>query len=885
MAITQPIRGGSTRIYNVIQNFNKGIDKKTADDVATDSSFKELKNFYNASEGNLSKRPGVYDSHVVDFLKKLATDDYDETKYVIQTNRFGDTPETLKLRLKDLYNTVFLNIKKVGTETDGVKFTYQADKIIGFELLKNTFFLEAMQDFDNVLGGEISEDAHSNVIELSCILVSGGFYTSIKDNVESPKRHGLYVCRLNTKLTYATDHYNVDLEIDTVDSTMNPYKASDNTYKCRWDYFPDNYVEGNMSVLPAKSVDISSYNGISYIATGSNYLIKIEHNPETRTNSSTYTGESNIIIQIGGYNSDNLYEPTPIEVNQIGFNVLYADPLKHYKVAGSTVKIRGVFYSVDVTKNGETFSQPVLDVPFNGPFHIHVMYTGTGTPETPKVRLNNGEVDIQKNPYKELKGSWDTAKKIFTCEGLDSNQKFELYIKLGDDEFRSFFSTTSTPINETGYVNEIHKAIFSSTHSKIIGNQLVLYGGHGYVFFSEYDVFNFFPNYNFLYIASEAGEEAVTGIAYFRQYYAIFTNKRIKRMTGTFGADDFGIYPLSDFVGCPNGRTIRSIGNNLYFLGNDGIYKLKQGYLGEGTENVEKIDDILNGALNLNNVLQAFVINNNYVVVKNDGKTWIVYNVLTEAFYEYNLESSQSPIYKGESLDVINEHTLPFYSIFQTSLYDEHGDFLMVPMYNYSYNTDYTNFTRNGTKIMVFRFNELDFLDVELRHKDGGAFISEFETHYMSMGYPTHTKKFKEVYIKTSNDSGHAIPLYVTVIVDSITVLSPEDYVVKYNEENDTYYYVKKIDANKKIDISKVLGEFVLGYDALGNKTIQQLKIKVGGKGRSIKLIVSDGYDDYTALVAGVAPTKGECVRNRNPYNFSVLTLGIVFKLKKVKEG
>ena len=146
---------------------------------------------------------------------------------------------------------------------------------------------------------------------------------------------------------------------------------------------------------------------------------------------------------------------------------------------------------------------------------------------------------------------------------------------------------------------------------------------------------------------------------------------------------------------------------------------------------------------------------------------------------------------------------MPFYSIFQTSLYDEHGDFLMVPMYNYSYNTDYTNFTRNGTKIMVFRFNELDFLDVELRHKDGGAFISEFETHYMSMGYPTHTKKFKEVYIKTSNDSGHAIPLYVTVIVDSITVLSPEDYVVKYNEENDTYYYVKKIDANKKIDISK----------------------------------------------------------------------------------
>ena len=49
-------------------------------------------------------------------------------------------------------------------------------------------------------------------------------------------------------------------------------------------------------------------------------------------------------------------------------------------------------------------------------------------------------------------------------------------------------------------------------------------------------------------------------------------------------------------------QTLPTIGNNLLFLGNDGIYKLKQGYLGEGTENIEKIDEILGGDLNLNNV-------------------------------------------------------------------------------------------------------------------------------------------------------------------------------------------------------------------------------------------------------------------------------------------
>jgi hypothetical protein len=398
---------------------------------------------------------------------------------------------------------------------------------------------------------------------------------------------------------------------------------------------------------------------------------------------------------------------------------------------------------------------------------------------------------------------------------------------------------------------------------------------------------NYFPNYYYLYVASEAGEEAVTGIVYFRQYYAIFTNKRSKRMTGSFGADNFGVYPLSDFIGCPNGRTIRSIGNNLLFLGSDGIYKLKQGYLGEGTENVEKVDDIINGDLSLNNVVQAFVMNNNYVAIKNDGKTWMVYNVSTDAFYEYNLESKDGMVYDGRELDIeTTSKTLPFFTIFQTGLYDEHGDFLIVPMYKYTYNDDYSSFNRVGLDIMIFRFSDLDFLKEGEQHKDGYGFTSLLETHYMNMGYPMHTKKFKELFIKTINESGVAIPLYVTIKVDDTTVIDPSGYTIYYNEENDTYYYVEKIESNSKIDVSKVLGEFTLGYDSLGEKTIQQLRFKIRKKGRAIKIRISDGFNDYTNLLTEeLGPVKGIPVRNRNDYDFSISSMGIVYKLKKVKEG
>ena len=76
MAVSQPLKGISrggniTKLYSIINNFNRGIDKKTADDVAVDSSFRELKNFYNSNEGILSKRPAVYDSNLTKFIKAI----------------------------------------------------------------------------------------------------------------------------------------------------------------------------------------------------------------------------------------------------------------------------------------------------------------------------------------------------------------------------------------------------------------------------------------------------------------------------------------------------------------------------------------------------------------------------------------------------------------------------------------------------------------------------------------------------------------------------------------------------------------------------------------------------------------------------------------------
>ena len=155
MAVEQPLKGGTNKVYSVINNFNKGIDKKSADDVSVDSSFRDLKNFYNSNEGILSKRPGVYNSNLRAFLKDILDNNYDPTLFNIVANKFGEGKAVLIPRLQDFYDTILLGQQK--EQTQGVdNITFKIDKIVGFQIIKNNKFLEALQDYRTILNGQYS---------------------------------------------------------------------------------------------------------------------------------------------------------------------------------------------------------------------------------------------------------------------------------------------------------------------------------------------------------------------------------------------------------------------------------------------------------------------------------------------------------------------------------------------------------------------------------------------------------------------------------------------------------------------------------------------------------------------------------------------------------
>lgn len=830
MATKQSLKGNTSKVYEIVNTFNRGYNTSVSDDLLAENVFRDISNFLPSTEGNITKRPGINRSKMYDLFNKLLT--YKDSNFTLNvngnTNEPGVKSDILK-NIKYLYQNLFemKTFSYSRNETIGDSKVTSAifipENLSNFTILEDSEILNYLGNFTDLLNYNKSDAAYINKGYLDFIVIFYGTYNETYAGNTLLDTHGIRIMKVSINLSKESEKHimNINYEI------RQPYRSSkDNRLAFRYE---GDYI-----------IDFAIYADNYYFMNSYDALIKISRNID-----STYNEDS--ILEIYK-DSSKIYKPTAIEVSKIGFNILSKKPLEYIDIQGTAVAIRGVFYTYN--------DEPIQIIPYNKKFKIHVLSSGTGTMAKPKYRINNGEVDVEKNPYKDLDGEYNTEGTIFTCNGINETANIEILFKKGDVEFLTYAAMGSVETNTLGRIADISDLILSSRYCKTINNQLVLFGNHGYLFFSEYDNFNYFPNYNNVYVAETENEYAVS-INYFRQYYAVFTNKRIKRMTGSFGADNFGIYPLNDFIGCVNPKTIRQIQNYIYFLSYNGIYILKQGYLGEGTENVEQVDLPIYNSYNPDLMVKGYTLQNYYALYsKNEA---ILYNFTNQAFYK--LKSSDVNAQETSTLDVDEtRYSIPFqYNKLQSKLL--YGIRIIK--------------SKSSSNIM-FDFCSQDFSDEETERTDNElTFVSTMETPYMSLGSPTNTKKFKEIYLKLYNSYGKNIPLYVTIKVDDKIVVSPKNYVVEYDEKTYTYSYVEKVASNQTLKGYNVLGTMEIGEDPLGERTMQVLKMRVGEKGRSIKVILSDGLSQGED---GYSP-------HQNMYRFDLATLGIVYKLKKVKEG
>ena len=838
MAVKQSLRGNYEKIYEVVNSFNRGYNTSVADDILNESYFRDLNNFLPSEEGNITKRPGINKIGLYKFFEELDTNlQAHDVALVVSgsTNNTSVNDATLR-NINYLFRNLFQMSSIIGNrneEIDDVSYNvsvnFVPEKLANFTIFDDNNILDEIPHFYNLLD---NDDAYKKAVSLDFNIIFIGSYkeTYTKDGevIDLLDTRATRIIKVHIAFSYDEDSGNAI----TIHYEIRQPLRNNKDERLAYRYEGDDIIE--LAIYADKYYYMNSYDAI----------VKIEREVHSDT-----TPIADSIEEVYA-DSSSIYKPTAIEVKNIGFNILSSKPMEFIDSQGSANSIRGIFYTYN--------DQPTQIVPYNKEFKIHILSSGTGENQVPEYRPNNGEIDEEKNPYTKLQGSYNSDKSIFTCTGLNESDSIELRITKGTgdtaDKFLAYFTMGSVVQSDIGKIEDIVQLILSSRYCKVINSQLVLFGNHGYMFFSDFDNFDYFPNYYYIYVAETENEEVVS-VNYFRQYYAIFTNKRIKRMSGAFGSDDFGVYPLNDYIGCINPRSIKQVQNYLYFLSYNGLYILKQGYVGEGTENVEQIDLPIYRSYITENMLKGITFQNYYALFSE--KEAIYYNYTNDAYYKFKNAGILATNNLARDTVYPTEYTIPFqYNKLQSILF-----------YGIKEKIDAIT---NHFDICVQNFasDELEIND------NGVSFVSSFETCYMSFNAPTNIKKFKEIYLKFYNKHGKFIPLYVTIKVDDKVVVSPKDYVVSYDEATQTYYYDEVVGSNKELKGFRPLGTMILGEDIMGERTSMVLKMKVRAKGRAIKIIVSDGIEEgnegYTTV--------------QNNYRFDLSTIGVVYKLKKVKE-
>ena len=621
-----------------------------------------------------------------------------------------------------------------------------------------------------------------------------------------------------------------------------------------------------------------------------------------------YKIEENTISEVAPY------EPTPFDVKFVGFNVLADNPLTFIADQGiSNKNIEGIFLTVDDNK-------PIQSMP-GGIFEINVLHLGINfTTDEVGIRFFiDFETDDQQEIFPRLISAKDlgglfifkhNAVGLSNFAGREITIKlFELDKSLGSDITVNVGPSNYSVQNEetiielestTGFVNESNysltqesfyevvkiKQVLSSTNLVIYGQlngsytlakgarlitgqektsgltfdpfvdsyniisgfsvlpqpvekldlsgfkmieidyRMVFYG-QKVIWFSDLYQFNYIPNYNFI-VLPLGTTDSIQRIVFFRGSYVIFTKDEIYRMVGTFGTASFRIESVNKFVGCIAPNTVRNVGNELFFLTRDGLYKLKSSIFQDNLENVEKIDKAITDDVQISEFVDSLLYDEQYILYYNEGEK---YDTL-RMYYDIELGRSRNPFVRD------------IFTVKPELLVREEGRLFAVRNNRwYIYDEGYTDFMPHGTS------------DSSIY-----TYPCKIETASISFRYPTHQKKFKNVFIKALHGD-KITPLFITVKVDGYDVLTPDNSFAFINEMSEVEY-ITNTEPNIILQSPAFLGQLELGETPLGDITQKLHKLSFGGKGKNIKVVIEQQLDA----------------------SFGIISIGYLFKLGKVKE-
>lgn len=388
------------------------------------------------------------------------------------------------------------------------------------------------------------------------------------------------------------------------------------------------------------------------------------------------------------------------------------------------------------------------------------------------------------------------------------------------------------------------------------------------MWFSDLYKFDYFPNNNYVILPLRSDDEIVK-IAYFRGSYIILTKHTLYRMSGVFGTDEFNVTLINNAIGCISSKSVRSVNNNLVFLTNDGLYSLKQNYFMEGLENVEKINPQVEGVYPKASNIEALAYREQLLFFVKDK--YDKYERTIKQYYNTPIAKNMFPV-------SVDKYVKPITNIFNLGsnlISYRSGHF-------YIYDKGYSDFMPP---------------DVEEENRKDYMYKVTIITPRYSLGYPTHDKKYKNLYVNTRTEK--ISPLSVTVYIDGYEYINPskfeaimnkdreivyqqisdtninmrharlglnpsEDFT-EYSVQYDEYGQIVGVTTSSTVLLEPVynVNDFEVGVDKLGTQEYQTHKLVISGKGKSISFKIEHMVNEM----------------------FVIHNLGILHKLGKVKEG
>lgn len=392
----------------------------------------------------------------------------------------------------------------------------------------------------------------------------------------------------------------------------------------------------------------------------------------------------------------------------------------------------------------------------------------------------------------------------------------------GDTATATDFSFYISEI-ETSISKSIEYPVLDSNPAEVLGidfegarileieGRLVAYKGNT-IWFSDFRRFNYFPSNTYFNLSLTTDDE-ITSINYFRGSYIIFTRKMIWKMRGNLDQGNITFEILNDSIGCIAPKSVKSFNNTLVFMSRDGLYKIKQNFYLDGLENVDKIDKrIIDVLPEYSKNYESMLYDEQYILFTKDSSD---YDVL-RYYYNVNLGTSGSPF-------VVDK-----YAQSPEHIFDVTG----------------TLFAVKDRRFWVYDEGFTDFLPTYTSYTSTDLSNSIYKTRLQlpnfSFGYPTHEKKFKNIFIKTFTEK--TSPLYITIKIDGYEYATPYHFKVTRDADGIIQY-------DYTLDIeSSALGSFVIGEHELGSSDVNQHKVIVGGKGKNITLILEHESDSYFGL-------------------------------------